>query len=94
MPGCTISSPFSFWIFLPDSRTSKAIAFARLVDVVFRFILYATKKSRAPITVAPLLALKIAFPKSGAHSLKRIFLENPSYSPARIIERFLRSGFF
>ena len=38
---------------LPASRTSNAIEFALRVEVVFKLILYATKKSRAPITVEP-----------------------------------------
>ena len=41
---------------------SNAIAFALLIDVVFRLILYATKKSLAEIAVAPdflTLSLKI-----------------------------------
>ena len=37
----------------PASLKSNAIAFARLVDVVLRFTLYAIKKSLAAIAVAP-----------------------------------------
>ena len=49
-------SPVSLLFFLailPFSLMSKAIALALLVEVVFRFILYAIRKSLAPIAVAP-----------------------------------------
>ena len=75
----------------PASLTSNAIAFARRVEVVLRLILNATKNSRAPITVAPRFASYSFGPKSGFHSGNFIFLKNPSYSPARMIERLLRS---
>ena len=55
----------------PFSLMSNAIAFALLVDVVFKLILYATKKSRAEIAVAPDFAidsLNSAGPKSGFQS--------------------------
>ena len=38
---------------LPASLISNAIALALRVEVVLRFMLYATKKSRAAIAVAP-----------------------------------------
>ena len=63
-PGIIIFSPFSSLrnlpvsgspslAGLPFSRTSYAIALARLVDVVLRFTLNATRKSLAPIAEAP-----------------------------------------
>ena len=57
----------------PASRTSNAIEFALRVDVVFKFTLYATKKSRAPITVEPDFTECSAGPKSGFHSGNFIF---------------------
>ena len=86
VPGSLIFFP-STSIFLPASRTSKAMALARRVDVVLRLILYATKKSLAPITVAPRLASNSAGPKSGFHCGSFIFLKKPSYSPARITDK-------
>ena len=44
-------------LILPASRISKATEFAFLVDVVLRLILYATRKSRAEIAVAPDFAI-------------------------------------
>ncbi len=40
----------------PFSRTSKAMALARRVEVVLRLKLTATRKSRAPTAVAPVRA--------------------------------------
>lgn len=68
VPGILTGSPYSSVLIfpvkgfpsrttLPVSRTSKAILLAIRVDVVFKLMLYAIRKSRAPITVAPLLAL-------------------------------------
>ena len=53
------------------------MALARRVEVVLRLTLKATRKSRAPITVAPRLASNFAGPKSGFHSGCRIFLAQP-----------------
>ena len=61
-------SPFSFFIGLPTgdppsrfgrpfSLTSKAIAFARRVEVVFRLKFVAIRKSRAPTAVHPVRAI-------------------------------------
>ena len=93
-PGVQIVSPFlSFIIFpvselfflsiLPFSLTSKAIALALLVDVVFKFMLYAIRKSLAPMAVAPdfLIFSNSVGPKSGFHFLSVILLARPSYSP-------------
>src|SRR4051794_31907904 len=74
---------------LPASRTSNAIELARRVEVVLRLILYATRKSLAPMTVAPRLASNSAGPKSGFHSGNFIFRKNPSYSPFLITDRLL-----
>ena len=76
---------------LPASLISKATEFANRTDFVFRFTLYAIKKSRAPITVPPAFSLNSVGPKSGTHSRCFIFLKKPSYSPALITERLLRS---
>ena len=46
----------------PLSLTSNATALALLVEVVFRLILYATRKSLAPTAVAPVRALNSAGP--------------------------------
>ena len=51
-----IISPVSlspFLLILPASLKSKATEFARLVEVVFKLTLYATKKSLALMAVAP-----------------------------------------
>ena len=64
VPGIRTGSPFAsfttspvyglpFLSTLPASLTSNAIRLAIRVDLVFRFMLYAIRKSRAPITVAP-----------------------------------------
>ena len=82
LPGIRTGSPFASKTFFPvmglpsrftrpASRISKAIEFARRVEVEFKFTLYAIKKSRAEIAIAPVLAifsLKFAGPKSGFHS--------------------------
>ena len=75
---------------LPCSRTSNATEVPRRTDFVLRFTLYAIRKSRTPITVAPDFSLKTAGPKSGFHSGCFIFSKNSSYSPARIAARFAR----
>ena len=69
LPGILTAFPFSSFtgfpfsnLARPASLTSKAMALALRVDVVFRFTLYATKKSLAPITVAPRLASNSAGP--------------------------------
>ena len=83
-------SPITGWPFLfilPFSLTSNAIAFANLVDFVFKLILYAIKKSLTPIAVAPDFLLKL-FPKSGFHSFLDIFSFNPSYSPDLTLAKF------
>ena len=69
---------------------SKAIAFALLVDVVFRLILYAIKKSLAPIAVAPvfLIVLNSAGPKSGTHLGSFNLFFKPSYSPSLMLAKF------
>ena len=66
-----------------DSRTSDAIALALRVEVVFKFTLYAIKKSRAEIAVAPdwIALTNSAGPKSGFHSEVTNLDSNPSYSP-------------
>ena len=101
-PGSLSGSPsFPFIIFpdilppslfiLPASRMSNATALALLVDVVFRLTLYATKKSRAAIAVAPDFStdlLNSAGPKSGFHFGSMIFLDSPSYSPWRQLAKF------
>jgi len=92
VPGIFIFSPFSFIISRPFSLTSKAIALARLVDVVFKFTLNATRKSLAPTAVAPDFLLKTAGPKSGFHSGPASFFSRPSYSPDLQAARFLRSS--
>ena len=76
----------------PASRTSKAMALARRVEVVFKLTLNATRKSRAPMTVAPLLALKAVGPKSGFHAESFSLRARPSYSPVRMTARFFRLG--
>ena len=76
----------------PRSRTSKAMALARRVEVVFRLTLYATRKSRAPTAVAPERGLKAAGPKSGAQAGSARRASRPSYSPARTAARSRRSG--
>ena len=98
-PGSRTSCPSASSTFLPStsftrpfSRKSKATLLARRVDVVFKFTLYATKKSRAPITVAPLRSFITAAPKSGCHSGCANLSRNPSYSPARMVAKFCRSG--
>ncbi len=76
----------------PASLISKAIALALRVEVEFRLTLYATKKSRAEMAVAPLfatLSLNFAGPKSGFQSGLVSFLRNPSYSPDLQLARFL-----
>src|SRR6266550_6593218 len=78
----------------PFSLTSNATEFALLTAFVFRFTLYAIKKSRAPITVAPDFSLKMEGPNSGFHAGPFIFSKKPSYSPARTTERFERDAFF
>ena len=77
-----------FLLILPFSLTSKAIAFASRVDLVFKFILYAIRKSLTPIAVAPDFLLN-ELPKSGFHSLLFIFLFRPSYSPDLTFAKFL-----
>ena len=72
----------------PFSLTSKAIALASLVDLVFRLILYAIKKSLTPMAVAPDFLLN-SFPKSGFQSLPLIFFLRPSYSPDLTFAKFL-----
>ena len=72
LKGCPFSSliilplkVFPSLLILPASLMSKATALAFLVEVVFKFILYATRKSRAEIAVAPdltILLLKIFGP--------------------------------
>jgi hypothetical protein len=64
---------------------------AKRTDFVFRLTLYAIKKSRAPITVAPDFAGNTAGPKSGFHSGSLILSKNPSYSPPRIIDKLFLS---
>ena len=101
IPGMRTGSPFASKTGLPDgvpscvlalpcSRTSNATAFARRTDLVFKFTLYAIRKSRTPMTVPPDFSLKTAGPKSGFHSGCFTFSKNPSYSPARITARFAR----
>ena len=80
----------------PFSRTSKAMALARRVEVVLRLKLTAMRKSRAPTVVAPVRATpssKGRAPKSGAVSAWASFSGSASYSPARQTARFFRSGF-
>src|SRR5437867_513281 len=102
IPGMRIGSPLASSTGFPDgvpssvlirpfSLTSNATEFALLTAFVFKFTLYATKKSRAPITVAPDFSLKMEGPKSGFHAGSFIFSKKPSYSPARITERFERA---
>ena len=79
----------------PFSRTSKAMALARRVEVVFRLKFTAIRKSRAPTVVAPVRATpssKGRAPKSGADSVCASFSGKASYSPARHTARFFRSG--
>ena len=68
VPGIMMISPFSFFIGLPTgdppsrfgrpfSLISKAIAFARRVEVVFRLKFVAIRKSRAPTAVHPVRAI-------------------------------------
>ena len=78
----------------PFSRTSKATALARRVEVVFRLKFTATRKFRAPTLVAPALAT-VSFqapPKSGLRAGSAIFSGSASYSPSRHTARFRRSG--
>ena len=85
-----VSDP-SFLLILPASRISNATAFALLVEVVFKLMLYATRKSRAEIAVAPDFLtdlLNSAGPKSGFHSESFNFFDNPSYSPFLQLARF------
>ncbi len=105
-PGIITGLPFSsFTIFpvigfpslfvRPRSRTSKAIALARRVEVVFRLTLNATKKSRAPTAVTPLpatLSVNSLGPKSGFHSSVIMRSGRASYSPERQLARFLRTS--
>src|SRR5687767_1199617 len=76
----------------PLSRTSNATALARRVDVVLRLTLKATRKSRAPITVAPERGLNSAGPKSGFQAGSASLVGSASYSPERITDRFFRAG--
>ncbi len=76
----------------PLSRTSNATALARRVEVVLRLTLNATRKPRAPITVAPLFRLSSVGPKSGRQAGSASFRGSPSYSPARMWARFRRPG--
>ncbi len=46
----------------PFSRISNATELALRTEVVFRFTLYAIRKSRAPMAVAPLRELNFAGP--------------------------------
>ncbi|KAF5032592.1 hypothetical protein DSECCO2_615660 [anaerobic digester metagenome] len=77
---------------LPFSLMSKATALARRVEVVFKLMLYATRKSRAPTAMAPVRDTKREGPKSGFHCGLLSFLGSPSYSPARQLAKLARSG--
>ena len=73
----------SRFLMRPASRMSKAMALALRLEVVFKLMLYAMRKSRAPTAVAPVLlawSLNSAGPKSGAPS-SVANLANPSYCP-------------
>ena len=79
----------------PFSRTSKAMALARRVEVVLRLKFTAMRKSRAPTAVAPVRAARssnMRSPKSGASSVPPMRSGRASYSPSRQTARFLRSG--
>ena len=79
---------------LPASLISNATAFAFLVDVVFKFTLYANRKSLADIAVAPdffIDSLYAEGPKSGFHLLSCNFFLSPSYSPDLQFARFFLS---
>ena len=81
----------------PFSRTSKATALARRVDVVLRLKFTAMRKSLAPTLLAPLRAtvsLYVSGPKSGRLSGSLIFSGNASYSPALHTARFFLSGLY
>ena len=77
---------------LPRSRTSNATEFALRAEVVFKFTLNATRKSRAPTAVTPILGLNRAGPKSGFQCGSASFLGMPSYSPERQFARFRLSS--
>ena len=64
--------PFKSLLALPFSLMSKAISVAFFLSLVFKFTLYAIKKSLTPIAVAPDFLLKF-FPKSGFQSFFDIF---------------------
>ena len=102
-PGIVTALPFSSLMIFPvtefpsrfgrpRSLTSKAMALARRVEVVFRFTLKATRKSRAPTAVTPAPALNFAGPKSGFQCGSFSFSDMPSYSPERQLARFLLSS--
>ena len=105
VPGIMITLPFSSVTGLPVtlppsrfgrpfSRTSKAMALARRVEVVLRLKLTATRKSRAPTAVAPLRAIfasNLRSPKSAPSSWPRRS-GSASYSPRRHTAKFLRAG--
>ena len=61
----------------PRSLTSKAMAFALRTEVVLRFTLNATRKSRAPTMTAPAPASNRAGPKSGFHAGSSSLLLQP-----------------
>ena len=85
---------FPSLLILPASLISNATAFAFLVEVVLRLILYATRKSLAEIAVAPdffIELINFEGPKSGFHFLSAIFFSNPSYSPDLQLARFFLS---
>ena len=103
VPGMRFGSPFSSSTGFPPSfktrpasRISNAIALARRVEVVFKFTLYATKKSRAPMVVIPdlrTLSVTSFGPKSGVHSEVEIF-SIASYSPFLQFAKFARTSCF
>ena len=79
----------------PFSRTSKAMALARRVEVVLRLKFTAIRKSRAPTVVAPVRATPSSngrAPKSGADSSCASFSGSASYSPSRQTARLRRRG--
>ncbi len=104
VPGTITGSPFSSMTGLPViglpvrsgrpfSRTSKAIALARRVEVVFRLKLTAMRKSRAPTATAPeraTLSVNSAGPKSGLQSGLTRRSGSASYSPSRQLARLRR----
>ena len=106
VPGCISGLPFSSLSGLPVtlppsrmgrpfSRTSKAMALARRVEVVLRLKFTATRKSRAPMVVAPERAAASSYgrsPKSGPLPGTFIFSGRASYSPARHTAKLRRSG--